>query len=412
MRIPPFQRAYCWDEKLAAGWWRDSQGGPHSTGKAIFCPIRGSDPRAELIVVDGQQRLTTMCLCVSAIRDEALHSLATAPETAEELARACDAVLFSDSFAAQQWFEASQALLAMGSAGWHEVLPPDGEALSFLSLVPTFRDRLAFQQLLAAGRLGLHPSAPESPMAEVRAAFDQAVRGRSLQQLESDLRRMLDSMTVMSMTIVDPPPGLARQLYQWAQEKAMTIGMELLNPKPGVCLTVSDLVRNLVLAPLLDRPAGEMEEVLRQHWLPLELRFGSPVQFDAFLQRFVDAAPLAPVSEAAALILASADGAASMGGRDAEAQFRLYARVLCEYDVVSQAQVESGADELAAIAALSAKLRRFADGGPKDVKGSAVAGVAKPLPPPLPRRNFVAPARAASHALSLVGEALSPIGEA
>ena len=65
----------------------------------------------------------------------------------------------------------------------------------------------------------------------------------------------------------------------------MTIGMELLNPKPGVCLTVSDLVRNLVLAPLLDRPAAEMEEVLRQHWLPLELRFGSPVQFDAFLQR-------------------------------------------------------------------------------------------------------------------------------
>lgn len=404
MRIPPFQRAYCWDEKLAAGWWRDSQGGPHSTGKAIFCPIRGSDPRAELIVVDGQQRLTTMCLCVSAIRDEALHSLATAPETAEELARACDAVLFSDSFAAQRWFEASQALLAMGSAGWHEVLPPDGEALSFLSLVPTFRDRLAFQQLLAAGRLGLHPSAPESPMAEVRAAFDQAVRGRSLQQLESDLRRMLDSMTVMSMTIVDPPPGLARQLYQWAQEKAMTIGMELLNPKPGVCLTVSDLVRNLVLAPLLDRPAAEMEEVLRQHWLPLELRFGSPVQFA--MRHLWHPCPR-PRHHPRQRRRGRLHGREGRRGA-----FRLYARVLCEYDVVSQAQVESGADELAAIAALSAKLRRFADGGPKDAKGSAVAGVAKPLPPPLPRRNFVAPARAASHALSLVGEALSPIGEA
>merc|ERR1712232_988150 len=187
--------------------------------------------------------------------------------------------------------------------------------------------------------------------------------------------------------------------------------MVLLNPKPGVCLTVSDLVRNLVLAPLLDRPAAEMEEVLRQHWLPLELRFGSPVQFDAFLERFVNAAPQAPVSESAAPLLASADGAASMGAKAVETQFRLYARVLCEYDVVSRAQVESGADELAAIATLSAKLFRFADGGPKDLKGDLAARVAMPFLPPQFRRKFVAPARVAFDALSPVGEALSPVGE-
>merc|ERR1719215_1775559 len=242
-------------------------------------------------------------------------------------------------------------------------------------------------------------------MTEVRVAFDEAVRGRSLRQLASDLRRVLDSMTVMSMTIVDPPPGLARQGYQWAQEKALTIGMELLNPKPGMCLAVSDLARNLVLAALLDRPAAEIEEVLRRYWLPVELRFESPGQFDAFLQRFVDAAPRAAVSETAAPLLATADGAAAMGKKDVDTQFRLYACVLCEYDAVVRTCAGSEENELAVIAALSAKLLRFADGGPKELQDEAPPGVhALCLPPLQRRRMLVAPACAALNALSPVNE--------
>lgn len=399
MRIPPFQRAYCWDRELAAGWWRDCQGGPHSTGKAIYSPVRGSDPRSELMVIDGQQRLTTSCLCISAIRDEALRSAAVAPDHAEELARACDQVLFHDESAARHWFETARSLLASGSAGLTEVLPPDDAALSFLSLVPTLRDRLPFQKLITAGRLGCQHSAPKCPMTEVRAVFDRAVKGRSLRQLAADLRRVLDSMTVMSTMIVDPPLGLARQVYQWAQEKSLLIGMELLNPKPGVCLTVSDFARNLVLAPLLERPSAEMEDVLRQHWLPVELRFGSPTQFDNFLQRFVDEAPQAPVSEAAAPILAMADGVASMGHRGIEAQFRLYARFISEYDAV--ARTSAGAeDDLTIIATLSAKLQRFAAGGPKDVEAELMAGGVAPfLLHPQQHTKLVTPACGALDAI-------------
>lgn len=393
MRVPPFQRAYCWDKRLAADWWRDSKAGSHSTGKAIYCPVSGADPRAELLVVDGQQRLTTSCLCVSAIRDEALRLAAAAPSDAEKLASACDAVLFCDLSGARLWFKrwcADDPEVLPG--GWSEVLPPDDGALPFLSLVPTLRDRRPFQQLVLGGRLGLAPTVLTGPMAEVRAAFDQAVQGLSLRQLATSLWCVLDGMNVMSVRIVDPPPGLARQVFQWAQEKALAAEVMVRNPQPGVCLCVSDLVRNLVLAPLLDRPAAEMEDVLREHWIPLELRFASPTLFDACLLRFVDAEPRATISEFAAPMLSMADAsAASMPDSELSNQLRLYARVLCEYDALVRAHSGDEGGSLAVIAALSEKLQRFADGGTKDAQGATQIGkpggdAAAMPPPPAPSR--------------------------
>lgn len=394
MRVPPFQRTYCWSRKLAADWWRDARSGSHSTGKAIYCPVAGSDPRVELLVVDGQQRLTTTCLCVSAIRDEALRSASAAPFDVQKLASACDAVLFRDVPAARVWLNrwcADDPEVLPG--GWSEVLPPDDGALPFLSLVPTLRDRQSFQQMVLGGRLGLKPTVLTGPMAEVRAAFDEVVRGLNLKQLATSLWCILDGMNVMSMKVLDPPPGLARQVFQWAQEKSLAAEVMVRNPQPGVCLCVSDLVRNLVLAPLLERSAAEMEDVLRQHWIPLEQRFVSPILFDAFLLRFVEADPRAAVSESAAPMLAMADAsAASTPDSDLSTQLHLYARVLCEYDAIVRTQSVGDRDCVALISALSGKLCRFADGGLKeehDICGRAQTDVdtaAMPPPPPPSRR--------------------------
>merc|ERR1712137_1431499 len=95
-------------------------------------------------------------------------------------------------------------------------------------------------------------SAVDCPMTRVKAYFDSAVLGRKPRQLAVDLRCLLEGMSVMAVTIVQPPPGLPQQVYQWAQERSLGASIELHNPTPGMWLSVSDLVRNLLLAPLLD----------------------------------------------------------------------------------------------------------------------------------------------------------------
>merc|ERR1712176_769175 len=139
----------------------------------------------------------------------------------------------------------------------------------------------------------------------------------------------------MAVTIVQPPPELPQQVYQWAQERALASSIEVANPNPGVWLAVSDLVRNIVLAPLLDRSAADMDEVLRQTWLPLEMRFDTPSSFDAFLKRFVDAHPRAPISTSTEPIIQAADGAESLLGKcELSDKMRLYGCMVAEYDVV------------------------------------------------------------------------------
>jgi len=387
MRIPPFQRAYCWDDRLAAGWWRDCRKGSHSAGKAIFCPVPYAASSAELQVIDGQQRLTTVCLLVTAIRDAALRIALTAkPDAAlriSEIVSTCDKALFHDVEAAQVWMTAAREKVRDGQTAWDDLLPTTDAVLPFLALAPSLRDRAPFAQLLTAGYLDLALATGDCPMVKVKEFLDRAVSGHDVKQLLEDTRFALDGMSVMTINIVDPPRGLAQQVYQWAQEKSLGVSLELNNPTPGVFLSVSDLVRNLLLAPLLDSPAEEMEAVLRNHWLPLEVRFDSPQQFDALLARFVEAKPQAAVSEAAAPLLNAAKGMdVACPGCELSVQLRLYGRFLSEYD----AMFKDSANPVVVIAALSRALQNFADGGQKDsVRPSACRFAALMAPPSAPK---------------------------
>merc|ERR1712194_674821 len=101
-------------------------------------------------------------------------------------------------------------------------------------------------------------------------------------------------MDVMAICVVDPQPGLAQQVYLWYQENTlMGEAALLMNPCPGIKLAASDLVRNLVLAPLLSMGTDSIDDVMREHWLPLESKFENTIKFNEFLQRFVDQRPLA-----------------------------------------------------------------------------------------------------------------------
>ena len=68
--VPLFQRRYCWTSKEWLRLWGDvaSPAGlsPHFVGRVVTCRERGA-----MVIVDGQQRCTTMMLLLTALRDAA-----------------------------------------------------------------------------------------------------------------------------------------------------------------------------------------------------------------------------------------------------------------------------------------------------------------------------------------------------
>lgn len=79
--IPPFQRNYAWDQKNCKELWEDFEkatlnGTSHYLGNIIYYPsVNTGAAYTELILVDGQQRLTTILLLLAAIRDNTADKL-------------------------------------------------------------------------------------------------------------------------------------------------------------------------------------------------------------------------------------------------------------------------------------------------------------------------------------------------
>lgn len=144
LRIPIFQRRYCWGRDQ----WHtllgdalcvaDGAKEKHSLGR-ITC-VRG-DPRADdrLVVIDGQQRNTTCSLLLAAIRDVAASRGSDA--ACQALAAELDAALFPDAEGFASWLSA-HACEDPGTRA--STVVAEGEALDFAALVPTYCDRASY----------------------------------------------------------------------------------------------------------------------------------------------------------------------------------------------------------------------------------------------------------------------------
>lgn len=103
--VPLFQRSYCWGMSetikytkedggqqinLAESWWQDvkkaSADATHRVGKIILYRDRNTDEAAkQMLLVDGQQRVTTTSILLMTIRDAALRYGTEANELINEI---------------------------------------------------------------------------------------------------------------------------------------------------------------------------------------------------------------------------------------------------------------------------------------------------------------------------------------
>jgi uncharacterized protein with ParB-like and HNH nuclease domain len=97
-RIPLWQRQYSWSREDHKLLWRDileqydhlthdEQATTHFIGSFVLSPLGGaaSEPVSSYLVVDGQQRITTLMLILCALRDIASKTNAQATERINEL---------------------------------------------------------------------------------------------------------------------------------------------------------------------------------------------------------------------------------------------------------------------------------------------------------------------------------------
>ena len=121
-KVPTYQRRYAWKLRDWEGIWRDVPKENHAMGTIS---VYKEDTR--LMVCDGQQRLTTLCLLLSAIMNVASE------KNLSQIVGAIEELLFCNVKKYKRWCE-----------NFNVDSINEGEAIEFFRLIPTYSDRKTF----------------------------------------------------------------------------------------------------------------------------------------------------------------------------------------------------------------------------------------------------------------------------
>jgi len=242
--IPLFQRPYTWERKRWETLWDDilahyettDEGPSHFMGAVVTLPARTVPVGvSKFLIIDGQQRLTTIAALLLAIRD-------AVPDEKRESVQ--------DDYLVNR----------------HNSGEPD-----YLKLLPTQRDREAYSALIAGT-----PPPGGSRIADAKRFFAEVLRGQDGDGRRIDPLRVLQ-VVVTALQVVSINLGDADDPY---------LIFERLNYK-GEPLTQADLIRNYILMRFRHSlgSGGDQERVHQRYWQPMEEDLGTALT--DFLGHFV-----------------------------------------------------------------------------------------------------------------------------
>ena len=241
--VPLFQRPYTWDEARWKVLWLDlvelcedeaetTRAKPHFLGSIVTVPTRSvPEGVTKYLLIDGQQRLTTLQVLLAALRD-------LAREIPGALAERLDKSYLVNQFE---------------------------EELDHYKLLPTQTngDRNAF---LAVVKGEVSPE-PSSRITKAYEWFGKKLKSRGAPDAERMAGIILRRLSLVSIVLDhDDNPHLI---------------FESLNYK-GEPLTQGDLIRNYFLMRV---PAAEQEKVFKRCWEPMQLRLRE--ELSEFVRRFL-----------------------------------------------------------------------------------------------------------------------------
>lgn len=243
--VPLFQRPYTWSEKQWRTLWEDvmvfytsddaNDRATHFMGAVVTMPARSVPVGvSKFLVIDGQQRLTTISLLMCAIRD----------------------ALGSDQQGSRNRIQQFY-LTNFGSDG-----------AEFFKLLPTQGDRAAYASLIneASGVVA------ESQFKKSYDFFRRRLRD-SIDDEKSDAKRILEIIEKRLMVV----------MINLSETDDPYLIFESLNFK-GSPLEQADLVRNYFLMRF---PVNDQQAVYDGLWLPMQNRLGTSLT--EFMRHFLGA---------------------------------------------------------------------------------------------------------------------------
>lgn len=220
--VPLFQRPYSWKKSEWQALWNDlvelckaDNPRPHFMGSIVTMPtISVPEGVSKYLLIDGQQRLTTVFILLSALRN-------TAKQSEEELAAEIDNTI---------------------------LVNPYKKDLDYYKLQPTQVDRVAFHQIIDS-----EPRVNESDILECYRFFEKKIHQSRLSlELQRIKKVICSNLSLVSVVLsADDDPYLV---------------FESLNAK-GRPLTQADLIRNYFFMRI---HADSQESVYAQYWQPMQ----------------------------------------------------------------------------------------------------------------------------------------------
>ncbi|MBA3415065.1 MAG: DUF262 domain-containing protein [Chloroflexia bacterium] len=221
--VPLFQRAYSWDRREWSTLWDDlaelavEPERQHFIGSIVTIPAQAAPQGvATFLLIDGQQRLTTLLILLAAIRD-------SVRETQPELSAEIDHTLLRNQYK---------------------------RGTDVHKLLPTQADRAAMASIIAGEPVDDHR------ISEAHQLFLRKVRHGAAPAADLLFHAIVARLALVSITLErDDNPHLI---------------FESLNAK-GRALTQADLIRNYFLMRV---PPGEQEVLYERSWRPMETLLG------------------------------------------------------------------------------------------------------------------------------------------
>jgi len=241
MVVPLFQRPYEWTKTHWETLWNDllevyahaddASAISHFTGAIVTAPAKSVPVGvSKHLVIDGQQRLTTLTILLSALRS------LREPKTPKH-----------------------NKLTKL-------LVNEDDEGLDRYKLLPTQPDRQSFFALI--------DSAPEptSTFGKAHQYFRERMQGVDLDDAPIDLDRLTAALN----------GGLVVVSIHLSDADDPYLIFESLNAK-GASLTQADLIRNYVLFKI---PQDEQEQVYSELWLPMQQKLDTP-ELTEFMRQYL-----------------------------------------------------------------------------------------------------------------------------
>ncbi len=249
--IPIYQRTYSWTERECAQLWDDilRTGGndalsAHFVGSIVYIEkgLSNLTTQEPMLVIDGQQRLTTLSLLLSAL----VKALEQLPAGQQEP---------MDGFSARKLRN-------------YYLINPEEEGERHYKLLLSQTDK---DSLIALVSGGPQPKEPSLSVTQNYALFEAWIDG-----LKGNLTALCKGLA--KLVIVDIALNRDRDNPQLIFESMNSTGREL---------SQADLIRNFIL---MGQQTQLQTRLYQQYWRPMEVDFGQEAyktHFDAFMRHYL-----------------------------------------------------------------------------------------------------------------------------